>query len=118
MNRIKQILFCLALTTGPLAAWDIPGHMIVAQIAYGQLNSNAMAHLTRLAGEIRLGQHTYNAINIAAWPDEIKTAAGPEHGHYRQWHYIDLGCPDSHFELLTNPEPLRIAAGDVVSALK
>src|SRR5439155_1705313 len=39
-------------------------------------------------------------------------------GYFRQWHFLDLGCPDSHFELLTNPAPMTLTNGDVVSALK
>ena len=70
MKHLKHAFAILMLATWPLAAWDIPGHMIVAQIAYGRLNTNAAAHLTQLAGQLKLGQHTYNPVNMAAGPTD------------------------------------------------
>lgn len=100
-------------------AWDISGHMIVAQVAYSRLNTNAAAHLALLASQVTFRTNHYNAVNVAGWADDIKHAFDiPDAGHYKNWHFIDLGVPDSHFDLLTNPPPLTIENGDIVSALK
>jgi len=49
----------------------------------------------------------------------VKHAHGvPEAGHFGDWHFIDLGYPDGHLDLLTNPPSLKIVGGDLVSALK
>jgi len=102
------------LLHGPAWAWDIPGHMVVAQVAYHRLNTNALAHLEKLAGQLQFGTHNFNAVNIAAYADEIKNIGN----QFRHWHFIDLGVPDSHLELLTNPPQMDPVNGDVVSALK
>jgi hypothetical protein len=111
---LPRLASVFALLTFPARAWDISGHMIVAQVAYPRLNTNAAAHLARFAAQMEFSQHHFNGVNIAAWADEIKNVGN----RYRHWHFIDLGCPDSHFDLLTSPAPLKQVDGDLVSALK
>src|SRR6266446_6595366 len=108
MNHRLIACFCLTLLTQRLAAWDIPGHMTVAQVAYTRLNSNAAAHLGQLSAQVTyVGSNKtnhYNEVNVAGWADNIKHSfTDPHNGNYANWHFIDLGCPDSHFDLLTGP---------------
>src|ERR1043166_1029344 len=111
MKHLAFTLLSFYLMAESLAAWDIPGHMIVAQVACTRLNPNAAAHLAQLSAQVTyVGNNKtnyYNAVNVAGWADNIKHSfTDPNRGHYKNWHFIDLGCPDSHFALLTNPAQL------------
>jgi len=110
------VLFC----TVPALGWDVPGHIIVAQVAHSRLNPKARAKLEQLATNLVFHTHRYNAGNIAAWADNIKRAGTnvPHHGHFRGWHFIDLGCEPNDPDLLSNPPTLGQVNGDVVTALK
>lgn len=120
-----KLALCLGLICfiQRLNAWDISGHMIVAQVAYSRLNTNAAAHVAQLASQVSYDDghtvHHYNAVNVAGWADDIKHSfTDPNKGHYKNWHFIDLGVPDSHLDLLTTPPSLTMTDGDIVSALK
>src|SRR4051794_35855093 len=103
MKNVIPLLVTIVFSAEHCSGWDIPGHMIVAQVAHNRLNPNAASHLAQAGAQLDFNGHHYNPVNIAGWADEIKHAHGvPEAGHFKQWHFIDLGCPDSHFELLTN----------------
>lgn len=110
------VLFCAV----PAFGWDIPGHIIVTQVAHSRLNPKAKAKLEQLAPSLVFKTHHYNAGNIAAWADNIKhaDASVPHHGHFRHWHYIDLGCKPNDPDLLGNPPTFGQVGGDVVNALK
>jgi len=101
-------------------AWDGTGHMIIGQIAYDRLNSKARAHVDELASKLQKNGVPYNGVNICCWADDIKArdAATPFRGHFRPWHYIDIGCAPGDPDVLANPPSLTITNGDVVVALR
>lgn len=77
----------LMLGVSPLFAWDIPGHIIVAKIAYDQSTPNARKKLDALAQTLTFDilvagkppiHHTFNGVNIAGWPDEVKHASSQQ----------------------------------------
>ena len=108
------------LCTVPAFGWDVPGHIIVAQVAHGRLNPKAKAKLEELGAKLEFHTHHFNAVNIAAWADDIKRASAsvPHHGHFKDWHFIDLGCESNDPDLLGHPPEFGQVKGEVVTALK
>src|SRR5580692_3931648 len=85
-------------SAAPGYAWDKYTHMVIAQIAYEQLNPTAKAKVDALAALMNQDPFTlelpdrdkpYDFISIAAWPDDIKSL-GDETRSFSPWHYIDL----------------------------
>jgi hypothetical protein len=100
-------------------AWDGTGHMLVAQIAYDRLTEKARTRVDELAARIQKDGVPYNGVNIACWADDIKArdADTPFRGHFRPWHYIDIGCSTNDPDVWSNPPALTITNGNVVVAL-
>jgi hypothetical protein len=100
-------------------AWDGTGHMIIGQIAYDRLNDKAKARVSELAAQIQKDGVPYNAVNICCWADDIKArdADTPFRGHFKPWHYIDIGCAPGDPDVLANPPTLTITNGNVDVAL-
>jgi S1/P1 nuclease len=121
-----KILKCIAATwliaLGMLVnatAWDGTGHMLVAQIAYNRLNDKARARVDELAAQLKRNGVPYNAVNIACWPDDIKSrdSDSPFQGKFKPWHYVDIGCETNDPDVLSNPLTLTQTNGDVILAL-
>ena len=92
--------------------------MIVAQVAYARLNATARARVDALAAQIKDTNNVpYNFVNLAAWMDDIKFDAGPHHGDYKPWHYMDIGCDAGDPNPLVTPPTMNLRNGDVVTAL-
>jgi len=118
MKKVSVLVLVIALWTHA-QAWDVSGHMIIAQLAYGKLTDKAKDHVDQLASQLELKHHALNAVNIAAWADEIKhQRGGPYGGHYKHWHFIDIGCNADDPDPLEDPPNLSIQNGDTVTALK
>ena len=122
VKNLKCAVFAsLLVTAGALnaPAWDGTGHMLVAQVAYDRLNDKARARVDELAAKLQKGGAPYNGVTVACWPDDIKGRdADPQYqGHYRTWHYIDIGCATNDPDVLSNPSALTFTNGDVITAL-
>ncbi len=103
----------------PAAAWDEPGHEIVATIALSQLNPKAKAALAESAREISSPGHPYDSISIACWMDDIRQdKVMPFHGLFPSWHYIDLGIEPGDPPQSLVPGDDNEMRGNVVQALK
>ena len=133
MKAPLALLGTLLLSVLQLSAWDIPGHMIVAKIAYDHTTPAARKQLDALGATLTFKTksnqdwvtHTFNGVNIASWADEIKHAQTPQTdyaGRYANWHYIDLGLnfgqPGGDPDLIKNPPPLGIRKGNVLDGIK
>jgi hypothetical protein len=103
------ILFALSLACCPRPGycWDGVGHMLIAQIAYDRLTPAARAVVEQLSkalnndpltGQLDGADLPVDPINIATWPDEIKSLGAETH-QYSAWHYIDLdSLPPVNFD--------------------
>lgn len=81
-RRLAAVFAALAATV-PSMAWHATGHMIVADIAWRNLNDKAKAEAARLVA-IDAPEKSPDFITAAVWADDTKTHDnGP-------WHYIDL----------------------------
>lgn len=119
-HRTRTLALSLAVLALSFSghAWDVSGHMIIAQIAYERLNDHAKAQLKELASQLELNTQPLNEVNVAAWADVIKHQRGGTYGgHYKNWHFIDIGCKQTDPNPLAKPPALSIQNGDVVSAL-
>jgi hypothetical protein len=118
MKATLTLTIIISFLAYNIKAWDVSGHMIVAQIAYERLNPTALAQVKKLSNELALSGQPLNAINVAAWADEIKHQhGGPYAGEFKNWHFIDLGCNPNDPDLLTHPPKMSIQNGDLVTAL-
>ena len=119
MPRLVVLSLLALAATFNAAAWDGTGHMIVGQIAYDHLNDKARARVEELAGKLQRHGVPYNAVNINCWADDIKAhdADTPLRGHFKPWHYIDIGCAPGDPDVLANPPTLTATNGNVVVAL-
>lgn len=111
-------------------AWDVPGHIMVAKIAYDHTSANARKQMDALAPLLTFDvlqsgkppiHHTFNGVNFAGWPDIVKhadPAQTPFAGHFGDWHFVDLGLSPNDPNPLTNPPPLGAKTGDAIEGLK
>lgn len=98
----KILLLVLALhALAPLKAWWDPGHMVVALIAYMQLNEQARAEVDRLTA---LLERDYPQVNhfvvTGCWPDDLKETGVRT---YDTWHYTNI--PYNPEGLTLGPQP-------------
>jgi len=119
LPRLAVVSLLTLTATLNARAWDGTGHMLTAQIAYDRLNDKAKARVSELAAKIQKDGVPYNAVNICCWADDIKArdADTPFRGHFRVWHYIDVGCAPGDPDVLANPPALSNTNGNVVVAL-
>lgn len=79
-----------ALTFAATAhAWDYTGHMLVDQIAYGQMKPEALEKINALLPllETKYNAHKpYNFVTAGAYMDDMRAQKGYPYG---PWHYID-----------------------------
>ena len=104
MKKSLSIILFLIFTF-PLCAWNARGHMVVAAIAYKQLDTNQKEEITellkhhpdykykwsrdykKLNNKIELGQ--YLMMRASVWPDEIRSKRNYNHKFHRsEWHYV------------------------------
>ncbi|HLF66645.1 MAG TPA: S1/P1 nuclease [Gammaproteobacteria bacterium] len=77
-------IFTLFLLVMPLTwAWNATGHMLVAQLAYDQLNEKTKARVANILG----GD---DFITASVWADDIKAQGNDS---MNRWHYINLPEP-------------------------
>jgi hypothetical protein len=119
LQSVAVASLLVATATLNARAWDGTGHMIIGQIAYDRLNDKARAHVDELASKLQRNGVPYNGVNICCWADDIKAqdADTPFRGHFKPWHYIDIGCLPTDPDVLGHPPTLTITNGDVVVAL-
>src|SRR5260221_10797799 len=98
---LAALLGCVSIRA---YAWGHTGHMLVAQIALGQLSPKAKAEVERLIqiqiqpltvhvlhdGQVAVFQRTSTFVTAACWADDIKNNSN------RQCHFFDIPfSPDS-----------------------
>ncbi len=107
------------MATQSSRAWDCTGHMLVAQVARARMSSQAVARVDALAATLSRNGAPYNGVSIACWADDIKDKSfqSPFQGHFRPWHYIDIGCSTNDPDALAHSAMLTTNAGNVVLAL-
>jgi hypothetical protein len=117
--RCIVVISTFAFFAQTVPAWDGTGHMLVAQIARNRLSDAARARVDELAAKLQKDGASYNGVNIACWPDDIKDRASKSsfQGQFKPWHYIDIGCEPHDPDVLGNPPTLTRTNGDVVVAL-
>jgi hypothetical protein len=73
--------FCFSQT---MLAWNVEGHMVVAQIAYNHLDSTVKAKCDALVAVPLAygGNSTSNFVTAACWADDYKSQLNTGTGHY------------------------------------
>lgn len=87
LNYKALSLFFLIFIINPLIAWHDAGHMIVANVAYKNLDPKLVGKFDSLISKYsRDYPKSDNFVTASVWPDDIKA-----HGinFYNQWHYHD-----------------------------
>lgn len=129
MKLTPALLPCLlaALATS-VPAWDVSGHIIVAKIAYDHTSAHARQKMDQLGPQLtfdvttqgHMVHHTYNGVNLAAWPDNVKHASKkqtPFAAHFGDWHFVDIGLSVGDPNPLEEPHKLSVKSGDALQGL-
>ncbi|MEL6924365.1 MAG: S1/P1 nuclease, partial [Bacteroidota bacterium] len=101
MKKLIILIFCCSLSLNASAWWD-PGHLMVAMIAYMNLDEEAKKEVDRLT---KVVQRDYPYINhfitLGGWPDDLK-----EEGvrTYNNWHYTNIPYNPDGVALPPQPE--------------
>lgn len=90
----------------PAFAWEDPGHLVVAQIAFDNLNDTAKTRVNQLAQQVTFGNNTYNFVTLACWMDDIRDTAALE--PLKDWHYITLRFYDGIPPIEKPPPPINV----------
>jgi hypothetical protein len=81
------VVLCLIFCT-PVYAWNALGHMVIAEIAYQNLDNTARKKVDAL---VKTLQHEYPAaktfMQLAVWPDKLHAQ---EIEIFNHWHYINF----------------------------
>ena len=103
------VTLCLFLLVSQGIAWGPGGHMIVAQIAYGRLNSHAKAQVDELIKVVinpaDVTQKSLDFVNASHWPDDLRSVKSDEFKPTFEWHFIDTPFSPDQTELPDTPEP-------------
>lgn len=83
---LASLLLCVS--PGSAYAWGDPGHMVVSQIAFENLNPATRSRVNELAAIIRFQDRRYNFVSAACWMDDIRDE--PAFEPIREWHFITL----------------------------
>jgi hypothetical protein len=68
-------------------AWNVNGHLLVADIAYENLTPTAKVAVDQLTQKFQQGYPTYNTYELGSyWPDDLR-ASGVN--AFSSWHFID-----------------------------
>jgi hypothetical protein len=69
-------------------AWDHQGHMVSAQISWGQMTPKTRKQVAMLSALMRTHDGTpYNAVTLACWMDDIRS--DPALSRFKKWHFVD-----------------------------
>ena len=114
LRSLLCLLAILCLSTFAGAWWD-PGHMTVAQIAYGRLTPEARAQADALiAAPITPGDERSNTfVTAACWADDHKRSLNTGN-----WHYINVPFSLDGTELTTVTAKIAGYSFDVVRAIR
>ncbi|CAI7723012.1 p1/s1 nuclease, putative [Plasmodium vivax] len=98
-NPIQALLLCALPLIQRVASWSDEPHMLIAYIAYENLNDNEKATIDRIFAHSH-DKDFDNIISAATWPDHIKTP-DPRRSHhsfpferseildiFNDWHYV------------------------------
>jgi hypothetical protein len=84
---IAILVILIFLPQTEVFGWGDVSHMVIAQIAYEQLNNKARVNVDKLIRKIRFRDKTYNFLTAACWMDDLR-----DDSHYnelKKWHYIN-----------------------------
>ncbi len=101
MRKIASLLVLLFLAQEMKAWWD-PGHLVVAMIAYMQLDDKAKKEVDNLTKVMKRDYpHTNHFITLGAWPDDLKAE---DVRTYNAWHYTNIPYNPDGVALPPQPE--------------
>lgn len=81
-------------------AWNAVGHMLVANIAYQQLNASTRTKVDALVSTFNQEYPEITSLDqLATWPDSIR---GQKIDAFTHWHYIDVPFADDGTPLPQN----------------
>jgi hypothetical protein len=104
--RSSVIVLITFLMAVPAFAWGDPGHMVVAQIAFDNLNETAKARVNELVPQVTLGNNTYTFVTLACWMDDIRDTSALE--PLKDWHFITLRFDDGIPPVEQPPPPINV----------
>jgi hypothetical protein len=84
---ISLLFMGLIIPATMALAWDDTGHMVVAQIAWENLDSLAQKRVNQLAQRVFLPERTYDFVTVACWMDDARDF--PMFEPLREWHFIN-----------------------------
>ena len=87
LQSIALTLVLLLVINTSAGAWGDTGHMVVAQIAFNNLDSQRRVRVTQLAQKVQLANRTYDFVTVACWMDDARDF--PMFEPLRDWHFID-----------------------------
>ena len=96
--RTAVVVLTTFLMAMPAFAWGDPGHMLVTQIAYDNLNETAKARVDELAQLVVFRDTEYDFVTLSCWMDDIRSTPALE--PIKDWHFITL-----NFGISTQPPP-------------
>lgn len=109
--RILLIIFFLLSTVNNSYGWEEAGHMLVAKIAYKQVDKNILPTLDRL---IKITDFEYplttDFVSASVWPDDLKKR---DIKLFNNWHY-----QGNLFTTDKTPLPQIYSDGQAISTLK
>jgi len=85
--KLSILVIALILSPTTALAWSPTVHMVVAQIAFENLNKQARERVNQLARRVQLAEMNYEFVTVACWMDDIK--GFPMFEPMREWHYIN-----------------------------
>lgn len=84
--RTSSVVLLTLLMSVPAFAWGDPGHMLVAQIAYDNLNDTAKSRVDELVEHVSFRDNEYDFVTVACWMDDIRNT--PAFEPIKDWHFI------------------------------
>ncbi len=84
---IMLLVSALIIPARRALAWDDTGHMVVAQIAWENLDSLTKARVRKLVQRVFLADKTYDFVTVACWMDDARDF--PMFEPLREWHFIN-----------------------------
>lgn len=102
-------------------AWDSPGHALVGEIAYRQLNPQARAAAEALAAQMHDPEgKPYTPVTLACWMDDLRGnfPGEPFQGKLKPWHYVNYGIDAGDPEPITEPGQDKEEGGNAITAFK
>jgi len=94
LNRIFIVPLLIIFSLDIVFGWGKDGHMITAQLAWNQLNSEAQQSV------IDFISVSYTLAEIAPWPDDYR--ATPEGAWSAPCHFVDLPKGATHVDMKTD----------------